>query len=204
MRFESKAHMAQELLSGKRFRNKAGTIIHYNENKSYSPFRIGEDSMSSTWDTYIKDIWEEVKPRHVHQDLIDSYEKGQAWQYLEPHMAGLWQDSKSCNTWIEPCWNERNEYRLHPYNDLIQAFNNGAKIQYNYNGKWADTTNPNWCVYLQHRIKPTTKTIYEWMYKSMLDNKWEVESLIMDEKEAKKYFCKQEYKKTGRSWEVEV
>jgi hypothetical protein len=51
---------------------------------------------------------------------------------------------------------------------------------------------------------PTTKTVYEWMLKSKFSHKWMVEDLLMSEEEAKDYFDKHEYQKTGRSWEVEV
>jgi hypothetical protein len=64
MKFDSKKHMAQALLEGRRFKNKAGTLLHYDESKPYSPFRIGEVSASAQWDSYNEDIWEEV-PRPV-------------------------------------------------------------------------------------------------------------------------------------------
>jgi hypothetical protein len=59
--------------------------------------------------------------------------------------------------WISSIWYELYTYRLHPYNDLIQAFNKGAKIEYYDNGKWKKATNPKWDVSVQYRIKPKTQ-----------------------------------------------
>jgi hypothetical protein len=204
MKFNSKAHMAQELIAGKRFENHVGGVIFYDAS-SYNPYRYDEDEMSGVWDTYCKDIWTEIEceERHVHQDLIDSYKEGQAWQYSIPPMCDFYSDCKKDGAWVEPEWSEDSIYRLHPYNDLIQAHRNGAEIQYNtFCGKWVDTANPNWLEVIRFRIKPTPKVVYEWMYKSKFTNKWLVEDVLMCEKEAKDRFRKREYRKTGRSWEV--
>jgi hypothetical protein len=196
--------MAQELIAGKRFSDDIDVVIYYDEKLS-NPFRYGSNEMIGIWDDYNKDIWTEVKPRHIHQDLIDNYVKGQAWQYLEPHMDGLYKDCKSCSTWIEPSWNTRNKYRLHPHNDLIQAHRNGAKIQVYSHGEWVDIElEPYWYEASQYRIKPLTKTIYEWMYKHKSNNNWFIMQMMMDEERAKAELAKYEYCKTGRSWEIEV
>jgi hypothetical protein len=204
MKFKSKAHMAQELMSGKRFSDDIDVVVYYDE-KLPNPFRYGSNEMIGIWDDYNKDIWTEVKPRHIHQDLIDSYRTGQAWQYLEPHMDGLYKDCKSCSTWIEPSWNTRNKYRLHPHNDLIQAYRNGAKIQVYSNNEWIDIElEPYWYEDSQYRIKPAVKVVYEWLYKTNFSNDWEISPVLKSEEEAKDFFDRCKYKKTGRSWEVEA
>jgi hypothetical protein len=136
MKFESKA---QELL-GKRFRNDNGDTIYFDPNE----------------------VWTEVKPRHIHQDLIDSYREGQAWQYTNCKTTDVWEDCFCAEEyWFEPLWNRSNQYRLHPHNDLIQAHSNGAVIQVKGNDEWGDAPNPSWFEDTQYRIKPQTKTAPE-------------------------------------------
>ena len=54
------------------------------------------------------------------------------------------------------------DFRLKPqrhiHQDLIDAWKNGAKIQYSREDThWIDTDNPQWCNGLQYRIKPEPK-----------------------------------------------
>jgi hypothetical protein len=203
MKFESKAQMAQELIAGKRFINKTGEVLHYDGNRPYSPFRLGENSMNVSWESYNQDIWTEIKPRHVHQDLIDSYQDGQVWQYRHNTNAN-WLDLSNHLTSWQPDWDENTQYRLHPHNDMIQAHRSGAKIQAHILGEWVEATNPNWNEDVQYRIKPATKVLHEWMYKARFSKKMLVETLLMTEEEAKEAFDDQPYQKTGRSWEVEA
>jgi hypothetical protein len=202
MKFKSKAHLAQELINGKKFVTRAGTVIHYNDEYS-NPFRCEEDGMLGIWNLYNIDIWTEVvELRHIHQDLIDSYQEGQAWQFTIPNMDGRYANCTNQGVWIKPAWEEHVTYRLHPLNDFIQAHNSGAKIEYYVRGNWVVDADPDWYEYIQYRVKPVTQTVYEWMYKSKYDNKWLVEDVLMSEKEAKAQFHEREYQKTGRSWEV--
>jgi hypothetical protein len=200
MKFDSKSHMVQELIAGKQFESSSGAIICYNAAFS-NPFRYDEDAMLSIWDAYDEDIWTEVKQHHVHQDLIDNYRKGQAWQY-KPAGKELYTDCIVSGIWVEPVWAEDTVYRLHQHNDLIQAHRKGAEIQVYDQGEWVNVFNISWHEDTQYRIKPATSTVYEWIYKSKYDNKWLVEDTLMSEKEAKDRFRKREYRKTGRSWEV--
>jgi hypothetical protein len=64
MKFESKAHMAQELMAGKKFRNTYGDIIHY-DSSQVVPFMFESEPMLLIWDAWEDDIWEEVKPRRT-------------------------------------------------------------------------------------------------------------------------------------------
>jgi hypothetical protein len=203
MKFESKAHMAQELIAGKRFINKTGEVLHYDGNRPYSPFRLGENSMNVSWENYNQDIWTEIKPRHIHQDLIDSYQDGQVWQYRHNSKANWLDLSNHLMSW-QPDWDENTQYRLHPHNKFIQAYRNGAQIQVYNHGKWVDIPDPSWHEDDQYRIKPATKIVYEWMFKSKFENKWMIEEVLLDEEEAKGHFEKHEYRKTGREFEVEV
>jgi hypothetical protein len=227
MKFDSKRHMAQALLEGRRFKNPRGVVIYYDANLQ-NPFRCGLDAMDRAWEDYIYDIWEEVETgpipvingawdlcqhprkakgdneRHVHQELIDSYEAGQAWQYMGPNMVCVWKDCKSCNTWVEPSWSTRNKYRLHPHNDLIQAHKNGAKIQAFIKGECVDDDNPTWDTKITYQIKPATKLIYEWMFKSPVTGAWNIVDSLMTEDEARRHFTVTKHEKTGRSWEVEA
>jgi hypothetical protein len=119
-------------------------------------------------------------------------------------MSGLYQDCRCHDVWVEPCWDESTIYRLHPHNDLIQAHRNGAKIQVCSNGEWVDIElEPYWYEDAQYRIKPSTKIVYEWMYKPKSGNNWFIAYMLMDEKLAKVELTKYEYRKTGRTWEVE-
>jgi hypothetical protein len=228
MKFDSKAHMVRELLAGKKFKDRTRNngILYYDE-RLINPFQYGKEPAFGIWQMYDKDIWEEikpqntpiiggpydlcqsnvveeVKPRNVHQDLIDSYQEGQAWQYTEPHMDGLYQDCRCHNVWVEPCWDESTIYRLHPHNAFIQAHRNGAKIQAYICGDWVEEPHPDWYEDTQYRVKPATKTVYEWMSKNQLDGAWVTTSLLMSEEEAKRHFIGYEYQKTGRSWEIET
>jgi hypothetical protein len=69
MKFESKMHMVQELIAGKRFANKHGDIIRYDESFPNSPFRVnhyantdGSVPMGSEWNAIGQNIWTEVSP----------------------------------------------------------------------------------------------------------------------------------------------
>ena len=215
MKFASKTYMAQELLAGKRFINKQGDTIYYDVFglSSKSPFRVSKydqlataEPMEGEWDAFNQDIWDEVKPRRVHQDLIDMYEEGQAWQAYNK-VTGEWYALRNSNTWLRPAWDANTQYRLHPHNELIQAHRNGAKIQLQtFRGDWVDTDNPDWDENVKYRIKTSTKTVYEWMFYSQNRSRWLVDGQLLSDDEAKLYYEVEtvKYRKTGRSWEVEV
>jgi hypothetical protein len=203
MKFKSKAHMAQELMAGKRFADDIDVVVYYDE-KLPNPFRYGSNEMLSIWDDYSKDIWTEVKPKHVHQDLIDSYQDGQVWQYRH-NINADWLDLSNHLTSWQPDWKEDTQYRLHPHNDLIQAYHNGAKIQVYSNSEWVDIElEPYWHEASQYRIKPLTKIVYEWAAETGFSHRLMIIPLLMSEEEASEYFHGRKYRKTGRSWEVEV
>jgi hypothetical protein len=203
MKFESKAHMAQELMSGKYFKLGDRGVVYYDE-KSTRPFRFEKSDIGNLWNLYNQDVWIEIGTKHVHQDLIDSYQEGQAWQYKgATKNTTFWLDSiDDEGDWCEPSWLSSVQYRLHPHNELIQAYCNGAKIEYLTKDGWVETTHPTWNEDTQYRIKPATKTIYEWMYKSKFNNKWMTSSFLVDEEEAKLCFEGLTYLKTGRSLEM--
>jgi hypothetical protein len=202
MKFESKAHMAQELMSGKHFKLGNKGVIYYDE-KSVCPFRFEKSDIGSLWNLYDKDVWTEVVINHVHQDLIDSYKEGQAWQYMSD-MGTCYCDCKDGDKWIEPDWAINRIYRLHPCNEFIQAYNNGVKIQVYSHNEWVDVLDPYWYEDNQYRIKPATKIVYEWMFKSKFEDKWMIEEVLLDEEKAKEHFKEHTYRKTGREFEVEV
>jgi hypothetical protein len=200
MKFDSKAHMAQELIAGKKFTSHLGGTIHYDPSEDLTcPFRYGDKSIGGVWELYNRDIWEEVKSHHVHQDLIDSYQEGQLWQFKGP-------DQKDWDSILisRPRWCPSFSYRLHPHDGLIQAHSRGVKIQEYIHGKWVESTNPSWDEDIQYRIKPNTKTVYEWMFNPKCSNNWVIISELMSEEKAERYFIENGYRKTGRSWEVEV
>jgi hypothetical protein len=224
MKFDSKAHMVQELLAGKRFKDRTRNngILYYDE-RLINPFQYGKEPAFGIWQMYNKDIWEEVestntpvingsfdlcqhtvveevKSRHVHQDLIDSYREGQLWQFKKPNQKD-W-DSILIS---KPRWCPSFSYRLHPHDGLIQAHSRGAKIQVYSNDEWVDIElEPCWHEDNQYRIKPATKVVYEWMFKPKTHLKWAITTLLMTEDEVKTHFVEYAYQKTGRSWEVEV
>jgi hypothetical protein len=155
---------------------------------------------------WYEDTTYRIKPLHVHQDLMDSYQEGQAWQCTVPSMCGAYADCVSNGAWVEPPWDERVTYRLHPHGTLIQAHNAGAKIQAYVDAldAWVDQANPDWDADVQYRVKPDTNTVYEWMFKPKFNHNWTITTLLMSEEEAKGHFVEYEYRKTGRSWEVEL
>jgi hypothetical protein len=210
MKFESKGHMARELLAGKRFTCKRsyGVItIYYDETYmgGISPFVVscnnkGVFSMTNEWNFYSTVEWEEVKPRHVHQDLIDSYREGQVWQCRTVNYEN-WVDLDTPPSWIPAV-----EYRLHPHNDIIQAYRNGAEIQLYADGKWLDVVEPFWIERTEYRVKPkATKTVYEWVVKDRDSVGWVIIDRLLTEDEIKAEACADDvYFKTGRFFEVEV
>jgi hypothetical protein len=141
-----------------------------------------------------------VKPRHIHQDLIELYREGQVWQYKR-NVEDSWENIPVHN---EPTWKKKTQYRLHPHNDIIREHRNGATIQSYVRGGWLTVANPSWSELIEYRIKPNTKTMYEWVFKSKISSKWIVEDLLMGEEDAKSYFNEHEYHKTGKSWTVEL
>jgi hypothetical protein len=91
---------------------------------------------------------------------------------------------------------------------LFQAHFYGAEIQYYTHGDdeycWVDDPTPCWDTYLKYRIKPKQATLYEWMYRRNTLKKWSIEPVLMTEEEASNFYTDFEYRKTGRSFEVEV
>jgi hypothetical protein len=157
MKFKSKAHMAQELIAGKRFKDNVGLVIFYDE-RFICPFRCSENDLLGVWSGYDEDIWTEVvESRDIHQELMDNYQEGQAWQLTIPGMNGIYTDCTFDGEWLEPSWDKRFTYRLHPHNEFIQAYRNGSKIQAYICGCWIEKYNPEWNEDTQYRIKPVTE-----------------------------------------------
>jgi hypothetical protein len=118
MKFDSKAHMVHELISGKRFTSTLGATIYFDPSEELTcPFRCNTSSIGGVWELYAKDIWEEVTDHHA---------------------------------------------------------------------------------------KPTTRTVYEWMYKHNSNDNWFIAVMMMSEERAKAELSKYKHRKTGRSWEVEA
>jgi hypothetical protein len=203
MKFESKAHMAQELMAGKRFTYRDLGVVFFDEYEPY-PFRHENKGMSLLWTEFNKDVWEEVTSRHIHQDLIDSYQDGQAWQYRELTDGAQWEN---CITpkmeWLKPNWDERYFYRINPHNDLIQAFNNGSEIEFFEDSinRWLHVMSPSWDESIKYRVKPKTKTVYEWMYLAY-GNTWILDHVLETESDASKRWKCTPHQKTGRLFEV--
>lgn len=71
-----------------------------------------------------------------HQRLIESYDPEDTWQfYKQTTYYGT--DWETCTG--TPEWNEDEQYRIHPHNDLIKAQRNGAIIE-----KWVEAHRPCW------------------------------------------------------------
>jgi hypothetical protein len=204
VKFESKKQMAKELMDGKKFIDDSGLEIYYDE-RYPNPFRCSSNEMSGIWNMYDRDIWTEVaNQRHIHQDLMDSYQDGQAWQYRIDDGAD-WLNLFTSVVYQKPAWKEYIQYRLHPHNDLIQAHRNGSKIQVYSNGEWVDIElEPYWCEASQYRVKSATKTVYEWLFRAKGSTRWMIREVMLDEEEAAEYFNGHECRKTGREFEVEA
>ena len=146
-----------------------------------------------------------MKPKaHKHQALMDSYQEGQAWQWDDGDGSG-WRNGVHKGLWEEPSWDERLEYRLHRHNELIQAFKRGEQIQrLDFGCEWVDVEYPSWYGSAQYRIKPKTKTVYEWIA-TCGAGVWHVDDeLLTEEAAALKYGTTCEYKKTGRTFVVDA
>jgi hypothetical protein len=98
--------------------------------------------------------WEEPK-KHVHQDLIDAFEKGAKIQFSEP----------TNNDWcdvLEPTWSTSWKYRIkpHKHQDLFDAYKVGAVIQsFNFvKDAWLDDLSPTWSEDYYYRVKHLEKT----------------------------------------------
>ena len=66
---------------------------------------------------------------------------------------------------------------------------------------WNWYSDDNW-----EEVTPQTKTVYEWMFFSKNRGRWFIDGQLLSEGEAKLYYEAEitEYRKTGRSWEVDV
>ena len=71
MKFESKSHMVKELIAGKRFVDRRGFEIFYDEDHMI-PFRVGKNAMEGYWSAFDADIWTEVGQ---HQNEADEFYK---------------------------------------------------------------------------------------------------------------------------------
>lgn len=93
--------------------------------------------------------------------------------------------------------------------EVMKAFEDGKEIECSVKeqNRWTINTNPvwNWREF-DYRIREEPKkmkTVYEWM---LCDRDlWFIANQLQTEQEAKENYSNyKEYKKTGRSWEVEV
>jgi hypothetical protein len=103
-------------------------------------------------------------------------------------------------------WNINDDGSINRSNDLIQAHKSGATIHEYIRGNWVQQANPDWFEDTQYRIKTSTKIVYEWMFYSQNRSRWLVDGQLLSDDEAKLYYEVEtvKYRKTGRSWEVEV
>jgi hypothetical protein len=110
------------------------------------------DVKTPTWD---EDAHYRLKPEaepFVHQSLIDSYQKGQIWQFR----------SRDTDGWLlvdgQPSWFPDAEYRLHPHSECIQAYKNGAQIEWWHDRSgWIANDSIGWFAHIKYRIKPEHK-----------------------------------------------
>jgi hypothetical protein len=171
MNFRSKMHMAQELMSGKRFVNKHGDMIRYDESLPNNPFRISrynniDDSvpMVNEWNVFGQNIWTDVSPESKNNSL-------------DIHSIGIITNKGEFDKFV---------------------LDEGVELEFNH----TDHT-----MYFRPvaPLKPkSAKTVYEWLYKTNFTSDWEISPVLKSEEEAKDFFDKCKYKKTGREFEVEV
>lgn len=164
-----------------------------------------------------------------HQHLIDSYDSEDTWQASSQHgewetiVAGepMWFESSEyrihphndlikaqrngaiIEKWVEayhptwftcygaPIWDEDATYRVMPEEHKTKAFMKGYANTLKILNKRACKT------------KPKTKTVHEWIWKNS-EGYWFLADVLSTEEEAAEAYSLYEYKKTGRSWEVEV
>jgi hypothetical protein len=124
--FKSKKHLAKQLLEGRKFTYGMGTIM-FDPDFVGNPFRYVTPTsncpMEGVWE--IDDIaWEEVVPPHIHQELIDAYNKGADIEFLNAH--DVWLPIATLN------WNEDIKYRIKPYVYPLYARNktSGFVVQF--------------------------------------------------------------------------
>jgi hypothetical protein len=175
VKFKTQKHMIQELLDGKCFANCYGDVIRYDESFPDNPFRVIRcDNMDES--APITSGWHESDQK--------------IW--VEIPSPQCTDDNKSSNT-IEV-------YNISIITDkgVFDKFvlEEGVELEFNH----VDNT-----MYFRPVIEnspKSTKTVYEWMYKSKGGTKWAVRDILLGEEDAEKHFVGYEYEKTGRSWEV--
>lgn len=187
---------------------------------SYDPEDTWQFLQLDYWASYHQGVepeWNENSNYrlHPHNDLIKAWKKGAKIQVSKNEQ--YWHDNEN------PEWNEKLHYRIKPEyeftypiykknketGDLFRFtaltvarrlfFNNEYGVEYDSHTEhtsdiWQDWTPP--------EDTPQTKTVYEWMCRAESGN-WIVQNKLLTEDQATNE-CWIEYRKTGRSWEVEV
>lgn len=134
-----------------------------------------------------------------HTELKKTYVEGDVWQFRSSELED-WELLTE-----EPKWFEEFDYRIHPLNEFIKAHKAGevvmwkdaiVKEDFNWDEEWLEPSD--------FMVKPKTKIVYEWMWKSESSNDWLVSMHLSTEEGAVEHFGDTTYQKTGRSWEVET
>ena len=179
-----------DLVLSYRFTSKNGEIVCEGISGIEAVFNFSEKELNEKADMFYR-----------HDELKKSYVEGDVWQFI-CRLGGEWQSLVG-----EPNWSSTNYYdhRIHPLNEFIKAHNAGETVM------WQDAVvgesfgwdHPKWkpedFTIVQ---KPKTKTVYEWMWRENCN--WYVNAKLVTEQEAYEQYEGLDYKKTGRSWEVEV
>lgn len=90
-------------------------------------------------------------------------------------MSGQWHDIEL------PCWDNECEYRVkpHKHQELIDAYNKGAKIEFYDVDEWLPASSPTWDENVEYRIKPKPDIIKRrwiaWVQENDLVPTWEYE-----------------------------
>ena len=192
--------------------NNEKLIAHINWDDNITSY-----SLRGTYRSSKESDYDLVSMASRHQHLIDSYNPDDTWQFRKTIEKG-WDTLQN----TDPQWLEDYDYRLHPHNDLIKAWKKGAKIEevieqfvasFSFEGDhtgfklktyYVDNPKPTWDEGKKYRIKPSTKTVYEYIVKNDLGT-WSLYNALIEEDEAEDYFKRfKGFVKTGRSWKVEV
>jgi hypothetical protein len=177
VKFKTQKHMIQELVDGKCFANCYGDVIRYDESFPDSPFRISQ-----------------------YTNMNESVPMTSGWNKADQK---IWVEIPSYSSTDEDKSSDTIEvYTINIVTDKGEfdkfILEEGVELEFNH----ADNT-----LYFRPATenKPkSTKTVYEWLYKTKFTRDWEISPVLKSEEEAKDFFDRCEYKKTGRSWEVEV
>jgi hypothetical protein len=195
---------------------KEGEIIEVREN-SHGDWEhreficISKDGKFLCWYGNKTDVlfWKYARP-------LDKFRKLK--EFAKKHPKCRWECKNNDNAyWTQvvdnPDWT-CDEYRIkdgiplkayEKFEDIIQAYWNGAKIEFwcDLEDKWTEADPPSWNLDRKYRVKSKTKTYYEVILRDSRTNgyRYNISGLLFTQEELDS--SNEWYQKTGRKFEIE-